>query len=110
MNQDVDIQSKIEAINEYLESKTNYKDFRKALRNYLRKNPGEFEKIDKKISNKLTPTTFRNYPVGKYLGQSNLKSEQRNLQKRISYSGPERFDTHYLQNIDKFIDLVVANK
>lgn len=110
LNQDVDIQSKIEAINEYLESKTNYKDFRKALRNYLRKNPGEFEKIDKKISNKLTPTTFRNYPVGKYLGQSNLKSEQRNLQKRISYSGPERFDTHYLQNIDKFIDLVVANK
>lgn len=110
LNQDLDLKSKVDTINEYLESQTNYKDFRKALRNYLRKNPGEFEKINKKISNRLTPTTFRNYPVGKYLGQTDLRTEQKNLQKRISYSGSERFDTHYLQNIDKFIDLVIANQ
>lgn len=100
----------IKEINQQLEYSTTYKDFSKALKNYLYKNPEKYNEINERINRRLLPSDFKNLDTNKVLGVTSLNNEISKLDLLINENRTQGFDYTFLDNIKKFLEALHTSR
>ena len=100
----------IKEINQHLEYSTAYKDFSKALKNYLYKNPEKYNEINERINRRLLPSDFKNLDTNKVLGVTSLNNEISKLDLLINENRTQGFDYTFLDNIKKFLEALHTSR